>query len=329
MEIFGGEIVPPFECPKRMDIILDRIKTVELGPIEPPIEYGMEPVEKIHDKAYLTFLETCWSEWEKEDFNGEAVANCWPTRTMNAPHIPRHIEGKIGYYALASETTITKGTWEAALASKNVALTATDKVMQGERAVFALCRPPGHHAAADQFGGYCFLNNAAIAAQYARDNGAKKVAILDVDFHHGNGTQHIFYDRDDVFFLSLHGDPMDTFPYFLGHTDETGDKAGIGYTANYPMPPKSDYKIWKQSLTDALDKIKAYSPDLLLVSLGVDTFEDDPISFFKLKSHNFTDYGALIADLELPTVFIMEGGYAVEKVGINTVNVLNGFEKAC
>jgi acetoin utilization deacetylase AcuC-like enzyme len=328
IEIFEGQIVPPFECPKRAEYILNRIKEVNLGEVIEPRDYGLEPVHAVHNKDYVKFLETCIKEWQDAGYQSEAIANCWPTRTMNSPHIPNHIEGKVGYYALASETTISVGTWEAALASKDVALTATDLVLEGENVAFGLCRPPGHHAAADQFGGYCFLNNAAIAAQYARDNGAKRVAILDVDFHHGNGTQHIFYDRDDVMFLSIHGDPMESFPYYLGHADETGNAIGEGYNVNYPLPPKAGYDQWSAALDDALLKVKNYAPDILIISLGVDTFENDPISFFKLTCDDFTDYGKRIAKANIPTAFIMEGGYAVEEIGINTVNVLQGFDRA-
>jgi len=246
--------------------------------------------------------------------------------TRNIP--PRNIDGRIGYYCLASETSISEGTWEAAYASAQVALTGAKLVQGGERAAFALCRPPGHHAAQDMFGGYCFLNNAAVAAQFLRDDGAEKVAILDVDFHHGNGTQAIFYDRDDVMFLSLHGDPDDAFPYFLGGADETGEGRGEGFNVNYPLPPGCPYSKWAEALDDACAKIAAYGPDALIVSLGVDTFENDPISFFKLTSADFANYGSRLARLKLPTLFVMEGGYAVKEIGVNTVNVLDGFESA-
>jgi len=149
---------------------------------------------------------------------------------------------------------------------------------------------------------------------------------LDVDFHHGNGTQSIFYDRDDVMFCSLHGDPMDAFPYFLGGNDELGEGKGLGYNFNYSMPPKTSYTVWSQALDIALLKIKDYQADALIVSLGVDTYENDPISFFRLQCDDFSDYGQRIAKLGLPTLFVMEGGYAVEEIGINVVNVLQGFE---
>jgi acetoin utilization deacetylase AcuC-like enzyme len=240
--------------------------------------------------------------------------------------IPRHIDGKVGYYAHAMETCITAGTWRAAQASASVAQTAQRLMSKGARAAFALCRPPGHHAHHDMYGGYCFLNNAAIAAQMFRDDGAERVAILDVDFHHGNGIQDIFYARDDVLYCSLHGAPEDAFPYFLGFADETGRGAGEGFNLNYPMPPGTDYRLWSGALDQALKRIVTYGPDALIVSLGVDTYKDDPISFFKLESADFTRYGAAIAKLKLPTLFVMEGGYAIEAIGINTVNVLAGFE---
>lgn len=326
-ELHGGELVTPFECPERAIFVLNAIQSSGLGDVLEPQEFGLEPVLAVHDAGYLKFLEVCHSEWLKLGHKGEAVPNCWPSRSMNSPHIPEHIEGQMGHYALAGETSITEGTWEAVLAAKDVALTATQSVIsQGERAAFALCRPPGHHAAFDQYGGYCFLNNAAIAAQYALDQGAKRVAILDVDFHHGNGTQQIFYDRDDVYFLSLHGDPKVSFPYYLGHADETGEGKGVGFNQNYPLAALTEYAVWKQALENALTKITAYQPDVLIVSLGVDTFENDPISSFKVKSAGFTDYGRCIGQCGLPTVFVMEGGYAVAEVGINVVNVLKGFE---
>jgi acetoin utilization deacetylase AcuC-like enzyme len=177
----------------------------------------------------------------------------------------------------------------------------------------------------DIYGGYCFLNNAAIAAQGFLDDGANRVVVLDVDFHHGNGTQDIFYNRNDVLFLSLHGEPDNAFPHFLGYADETGFGSGDGFNFNYPLPPGTPYQQWHTALTEAFNEIRRYSPDVLVVSLGVDTFKHDPISFFKLGSSDFTHYGAEIAQLGLPTLFVMEGGYAVEQIGINTLNVLDGF----
>lgn len=327
-ELCGGELVPPFECPVRAEYILERVRARGLGEVITPAAHGLAPVLAIHDADYVAFLQSCWDEWVAEGMQGEAIATTWPSRRMTRSQPPRNIDGKIGYYCLASETSITEGTWEAAAAAADVALTGQALVSAGARSAFALCRPPGHHAAQDMFGGYCFLNNAAIAAQAFRDAGAARVAILDVDFHHGNGTQAIFYDRADVMFLSLHGDPDDAFPYFLGGADETGAGAGAGFNVNYPLPEGCPFDKWAEALDDACARIRAYAPDALVVSLGVDTYRDDPISFFRLESADFRTYGTRLAGLGLPTLFVMEGGYAVAEIGVNTVNVLEGFEGA-
>ena len=325
-ELFGGELVAPFECPQRAEIILQRLKSQKLGDIIAAVEYGIEPITRIHDRAFLTFLETCWDDWLAQGYQGEAMPTVWPSRAMPQQRIPDHIEGRLGYYALAGETSISNGTWQAARASANVALTAQAALKNGAREAFALCRPPGHHAASDMYGGYCFINNAAVTAQAFIDQGANRVAILDVDFHHGNGTQEIFYNRADVMYLSLHGDPDNAFPHFLGYADESGTGPGEGFNFNYPMGPNTKFDNWGAALDQACKKISQYAPDALIISLGVDTFEHDPISFFKLGCDDFKRYGATIGALKLPTLFIMEGGYAVDEIGINTVNVLQGYE---
>lgn len=326
-ELFGGQLVPPHERPSRIEYILSRVREMNLGPVSGPQDFGMDPIHAIHDREFVSFLQTAWAEWQTTGYKGEAIPTCWPARRM-AQKIPDFIEGKLGYYALSAETSLSEGTWEAAYASAQVALTGADRIQNGARAAFSLCRPPGHHAALDMYGGFCFLNNAAIAAQSLLDSGAGRVAILDVDFHHGNGTQDIFYTRDDVLFISLHGDPMDTFPHFLGHADERGAGAGEGFNINYPMPSETPFSVWREALAEGCRKIGAFGPDALIVSLGVDTFENDPISFFKLKSDDFTTYGTDIGALGLPTHFVMEGGYDVEEIGVNTVNVLQGFNQA-
>jgi acetoin utilization deacetylase AcuC-like enzyme len=256
---------------------------------------------------------------------GEAIPNCWPARRV-PQRPPRSIEGQLGFYAFAAETSIGAGSWEAAAAAADVAVSGAQHLLAGARGVFALCRPPGHHASRDLYGGYCFLNNAAIAAQRLRDRGLGRVAILDVDFHHGNGTQDIFYDRPDVLFVSIHGDPLDSFPYFSGHASETGVGPGDGFTLNLPLPRGSDYAAWGAALQIALERITSFSPDALVVSLGVDTFVGDPISAFRLQSPDFVHYGRRLGECNLPTLFVLEGGYAVAEIGINVANVLTGFE---
>lgn len=324
-ELYGGELVTPFERPSRADTVIKAITQSNLGEIVAPDTFTMDPVRAVHSDDFIAFLESAWQEWRDAGFTGEAIACSWPARRMQS-RVPDFIDGKLGYYALAAETSITEGTWAAAVASKDVALTGAQALHDGERGIFSLCRPPGHHAASDMFGGYCFLNNAAIAAQYLRDQGAQRAAILDIDFHHGNGTQDIFYNRDDVLFCSLHGEPQQAFPYFLGYADETGSGQGLGYNLNYPMPRDTSFIQWQQSLTAALAKIDAFAPEYLILSLGVDTFENDPISFFKLTTADYLTTGAMIAELQIPTLFVMEGGYDIDEVGINVVEVLKGFE---
>jgi acetoin utilization deacetylase AcuC-like enzyme len=323
-ELYGGELVTPFERPSRVEFVLNELKSRGFTDISAPAKFRSAPVRKIHDAKYLKFLETAWDEWMAAGYRGEIIPTTFPARRMQLRE-PKQIDGKVGYYALAVETAMTAGTWGAAKASCAVAQTAQRLVAGGERTAFALCRPPGHHAAIDMYGGYCFLNNAAITAQMFLDDGAKRVAILDVDFHHGNGTQDIFYERSDVLFCSLHGQPEDAFPHFLGYKDETGAGKGEGFNLNYPMPPGTPYSRWSKALKDAIRRIKAYGPDALVISLGVDAYKDDPISFFKLDNEDFTDCGRQIAKLKLPTLFVMEGGYAIAEIGVNTVNVLDGF----
>jgi acetoin utilization deacetylase AcuC-like enzyme len=323
-ELFGGEFVTPFERPSRVEYILRELRGRRMLDVVEPDPLDMGPVRKIHDAGFLCFLETAWGEWVAAGYRGEIIPTGFPARGMQQRR-PDHIDGKVGYYALSMETAITAGTWEAARSSAAVALTGQKLIARGERGVFALCRPPGHHAHHDLYGGYCFLNNAAVAAQSFRDDGAERVAILDVDFHHGNGTQDIFYERDDVLFCSLHGRPEDAFPYYLGYADETGRGRGEGYNRNFPMAPGTAYGEWSAALEEACRAIERYGPDIIVVSLGVDTFEKDPISFFKLRSEDFTAYGARIARLNRPTLFVMEGGYAIEDIGVNTANVLQGF----
>jgi len=325
-ELAGGELVRPFECPERWDYIVNELQARELAEFIDPNPLSMQSVLDIHSGDFVEFLQTAWDEWQAAGFKGDAIPTVFPARRMQQ-RVPEFIDGKLGYYAMAIETAITAGTWEAACSSAACAQTGQKLVSGGEHTAFSLCRPPGHHAAKDLYGGYCFLNNAAIAAQGFLNDGAQRVALLDVDFHHGNGTQDIFYHREDVLFLSLHGDPIHAFPHFLGYADETGVEDGLGYNVNYPLPEGTPYSAWNAALQQAIERIQQYRADVLVVSLGVDTYKDDPISFFKLESENFTHYGAALAALGLPTLFVMEGGYAVEDIGVNTVNVLDGFIK--
>ena len=198
-------------------------------------------------------------------------------------------------------------------------------MLGGERAAFALCRPPGHHAGRDYLGGYCYLNTAAITAQAALDAGSRRVAILDVDYHHGNGTQDIFWERGDVFYASIHADPATDYPFYWGHADEVGEGEGRGATLNLPLPQGSGLEPFRRAQRVALEAIARFAPDLLIVSFGADTWEGDPISHFKLTTPDYAVLGRDIAACGWPTVVVMEGGYAVDALGVNVASFLGGF----
>lgn len=324
-ELHGGVLVKPFEGPFRAEWILTAIREAGFAEIVAPERQGLETALAVHAPDYLEFLRTCWDRWSAEGFDGEAIPTAFGYRRSRAI-VPRNIDGALGYYANSAETSISPGTYEAAIASMETALAGADWLSGGASRAFSLCRPPGHHAGYDLFGGYCFINNAAVAAQRLIERGARKVAILDVDFHHGNGTQDITYRRGDIFFASLHGDPFDAFPYMLGHADETGEGAGEGLNANYPLPPGTAWEPWSAALADALSKIRHFGAEAIVVSLGVDTFERDPISFFKLTTPDYVRMGEMIAGLGIPVLTLMEGGYGVPEIGLNVVNVLKGLE---
>jgi len=324
-ELHGGLLVTPFEGPFRAEWILAALRERGFADIVAPKPHGLETALKVHDAGYLDFLSKAWRLWKASGAEGEAIATSLPVRRSTL-RVPNDIDGMLGYYANATETSITDGTYEAALAAMRCALEGADWLAAGNRFAFALCRPPGHHAGIDLFGGYCFINNAAVAAERLLEHGAKKVAILDVDFHHGNGTQDITYQRGDIFFASLHGEPADAFPYFWGYADETGSGPGEGCNANYPLPRGTAWPAWSAALADALARIKASGAEAIVLSLGVDTFERDPISFFKLTSEDFGRMGTMIAAAGLPVLTCMEGGYGVPEIGLNVANVLTGLE---
>ncbi|MFM7423705.1 MAG: histone deacetylase family protein [Elainella sp.] len=325
-ELIDGKLLPPVENPQRAEKVLEQIQQTGLGAVLPALDFGLEPILRVHRPDYVQFLQTAWQDWVAVRGEYDALPLNWAVRSMRHDRVPEAIDGKLSYYSFDAGTPITSGTWQAITAAANVALTAQVQIGQGAPAAFALCRPPGHHAATDFYGGYCFFNNAAIAAQAFRDGGAERVVILDVDYHHGNGTQAIFYQRPDVFFLSLHGHPKQEYPYFLGYEDEVGEGEGEGFNQNYPLLWGTDWPNYRTALDDAILRIQRYSPDALVVSLGVDTFELDPISKFRFKSADYLQLGRAIGQLKRPTLFVMEGGYALEQIGENVVNVLLGFK---
>jgi acetoin utilization deacetylase AcuC-like enzyme len=327
LEFFEGELKPYHDSPKRAHIILQAIRQSALGPVSEPEDHGLEPILAVHDAEYVAYLQRAYATWIAE---GGIPAGVYPDTfsTRRVGHRPTQIAALAGYYSSDLTAIITAGTWQAAYWSAQCALTAAHQVLNGARACFALCRPPGHHAAADMCGGYCFLNNAAIAAQalIAQTPGPSRVALLDVDFHHGNGTQSVFYARADVLYVSLHADPDRQYPYFWGAADECGEGAGVGATVNFPLPAGVTDAQYLAVLHEALLRIRDYAPQYLVVSLGVDTYAGDPLGDFLLTDDAFPLIGKQVAQLNLPTVFIMEGGYAIQQLGRNVASVLGGYQ---
>ncbi len=327
-EFYRGELVPCFEKPERADYVLAAVSARKLGPVSAPDSFSLAPIERVHAPRYLRFLERAWDMWSALGNTRDALPAVWPIRGFRHDIEPDNFIAQLGLYSYDSGTPFMAGTWQAARLGAEIALTAQRRIAAGERAAFALSRPPGHHAGADFLGGYCFINNAAVAAQAFLDQGAKRVAVLDVDYHHGNGTQSIFYDRADVLTQSIHGDPKTEYPFYLGHADETGTGAGLGYNQNYPLAAGSSNAQWFDALEAANRRIRAFAPDAMVISLGVDTFVGDPISKFQLDAPEYVRLGAQLAGLGLPTLFVLEGGYAVREIGENVAHVLQGFIEA-
>lgn len=312
-EFFNGAMHPPAEHPGRVDAILAAI-----GPTEPPEDFGLEPLLRVHSRGYLDFLRTAHDQWFAVGREGDAYPYTFPVVARRPLKLNR-IDALLGQYSFDTASPVGPGTWEAAYWSAQAALAGAQTVLGGERSAFALCRPPGHHAGRDYLGGYSYLNAAAIAAEQALAAG-RRVAILDVDYHHGNGTQDIFTGRDDVGFVSIHADPATDYPFFWGHADESG-----GNILNLPLPRGTDWSGYAPALAQAVDWIDRFAADLLVVSYGADTHEADPISRFRLKTGDYAPMARRIAALGLPTLIVMEGGYAVEALGANVAEFLGGF----
>ena len=317
-EFFNGAMHPAAEHPGRVDAILQAI-----GSASAPDDAGLEPILRVHSADYVEFLRTAHDQWCAAGRDGDAFPYTFPVVGRRPLKLSR-VDALLGRFSFDTSTPIASGTWEAAYWAAQTAIAAAECVIGGERSAFAFCRPPGHHAGRDYLGGYSYLSNAAIAAEHAVAAG-RRVAILDVDYHHGNGTQDIFYDRADVPFASIHADPAADYPFFWGHADEAGAGAGEGATLNLPLPRGTDWTRYAPALAQALDWLERREPNLLIVSYGVDTYEGDPISHFKLKTSDYAPTARRIASLGLPTVVVMEGGYAVDALGQNVAEFLSGF----
>ena len=322
-----GRFAAAAEKPERADILRIAVQDAGFSLIEAG-DHGLAPLARVHAPEYLEFLSTGHARWrELPDAGPEIVANAFPGRHMAAR--PQGIVGQAGYHMADGACPIGPGTWDAAQGAAEVALTATDLVADGATAAYALCRPPGHHAFADEAGGFCFLNNVAIATQHLLPRFGR-AAILDFDVHHGNGTQGIFYRRDDVFFASIHADPIAYYPWFAGYASERGEGRGLGYNVNLPLPPGTGDRDFVAGIETLLAAIARFDPNVLLVSAGFDAQEHDPLGVFKVTTDGFLRAGEVIGAFarahELPSLLVQEGGYVCDDLGRNLVAFLRGFE---
>ena len=320
-EVFdGGLRVPYLENPDRMDRILNALRSVDWADIHEPTDFGLAPILAVHDKDYLDFLGSAWTEWLATDPKDPSTLLPATFALRRQPHKPKSLLGRAGYYIMDLSACIVEGTYPAALASANCALSAAQVIADGERSAFGLCRPPGHHAGRDYAGGYCFINNAAVAADWLVSKG--RVAILDVDYHCGNGTQDIFYARDDVLTISIHADPDYEYPSYFGYADERGEGKGTGYHHNFPLPAGTDDDAYLETLVQALARIREFNPDYLVVSAGMDIYAEDPLGTIKVTTEGIRRIAQKIASLNLPTAIIMEGGYNNDALGRNILAFL-------
>ena len=320
-----GVVKKTTEQPERADRLLKGLAAGKHRLVE-PVAFGQGPRLRVHSVEYLNFLSEAWDAWSAlGDAGPEMIANIHPVR--HAATYPTHIVGRLGWHTADTGCPIGPGTWAGACASSDVATTAAQMVMDGEDAVYALCRPPGHHAYRDIAGGFCFLNNSAIAAAHLR-LAHERVAILDVDVHHGNGTQGIFYEQGDVFTVSIHADPAAYYPYVWGYAHERGAGPGLGANLNIPLSLGTGDDGYLPALDRAAKAIEAFAPGALVVALGLDASEHDPLAGLKLTTDGFRRIGAAIARIGLPTVLVQEGGYLSDILGANLAAVLGGFEAA-
>lgn len=327
--ISRGRLVQCPEVPERATILLAAAR--EAGhEVAAPRPFGMAPIQAIHHTAYLDFLESTWREWRCLPGAGdEMIPNVHPNRHMRTR--PRDVIGLAGYHQADTACPIGPGTWAAARASADTALSAADAVMSYRSApcAYALCRPPGHHAFADMAGGFCYLNNTAIAAQHCREQGAARVAIVDVDVHHGNGTQSLFYTRSDVLTVSLHGDPQWYYPFFCGYAEETGVGDGQGFNINLPMARGMRDDAYLDAFHSVLERVRTFAPDVLVVALGLDaSTHDGHHPFLAISTDGFKRIGAALGALHLPGVLVQEGGYVSDYLGTNLAAALEGYEDA-
>lgn len=322
MFLSSGAPKPCPEKPARIDALLTAVHRMGL-PVLPPTDQGMDPIRAIHPDRYLAFLETIHGRWSKiEGASAEVVPNVHPSSRTDG--YPKSAVGQAGFHMTDTSCPIGPKTWAAAYASAQTAVSATDLVLAGDRAAYALCRPPGHHCFAELAGGFCYLANSAIAAERLTRAG-RKVAVLDVDLHHGNGTQGIFYDRGDVLTVSVHAHPERFYPFFWGYPDERGAGAGEGTNLNLALERGTGDAGFIDALDHGLDCIARFGADTLVLALGLDAFIGDPFAGLAVTTAGFRKIGSIIAGTGLPTVIVQEGGYLCPELADNLEAVLGAW----
>ncbi len=318
----SGAPQPCPEQPARIDALLTAVQRLSL-PIQTPKDAGLAPILAVHPARYLTFLQTIHQRWARiPRASAEVIPNIHPANRSDG--YPLSAVGQAGFHMADTSCPISAQTWGAACASAQTAIHAADLIAHGARAAYALCRPPGHHAFAELAGGFCYLNNSAIAAQRLTSAG-RRVAILDVDLHHGNGTQGIFYSRADVLTISIHAHPERYYPFFWGYPTEHGEAEGIGANLNLCLDRGTGDAGFMTALEKALGTLTLWNADTVVLALGLDAFEGDPFAGLKVTTRGFHQIGRAIAGLNLPTLIVQEGGYLCPELGDNLAAVLTAF----
>ena len=321
--LVNGLMQPNPEKPERLERLLNGVAKGTHDVLSPD-DHGLSPIAAVHTPAYLKFMSTVYPRWQRiPDAAPEIFPNIHPDRRTAS--YPLSAVAQAGYHIADMSCPIGEHTWEASRWSANCAISAAKAVEAGDAVAYAMCRPPGHHCFSDLAGGFCYLNNSAIAAQYLR-NTHSRVAIIDVDLHHGNGTQGIFYERSDVFTLSVHADPARFYPFFWGHAHERGEGAGFGYNLNVPLPRGTGDEGFIKGLESGLEHVRAFAPRALVIALGLDAYGGDPFGGLAVSISGFTRIAEMLKDLNLPTVIVQEGGYLCDELGDNLNAFLSGFQ---
>lgn len=307
------------EAPVRIPVILDELDKTGMFKRIRPRRVSEKLLKEVHDRKFVDFLKRSCA---KLPITRSIYPIVFPIRNSLRP--PKDLELQVGYYCMDTFTPLNKNAFLAARGAVDCAVTAAKELLGETRLAYALVRPPGHHAERRAFGGFCYFNSAAVAAQYLSRYG--RVAVLDIDFHHGNGTQDIFFDRNDVLTVSIHGDPSFAYPHFSGFADERGIGAGAGYNLNLPLPEDAAPELYLKTLDRALSRIRSFKPAHLVICLGVDTAKADPTGTWSLKKDDFTKIGAAIGAIGLPTLVVQEGGYRTRTLGINVRAFFEGLD---